>query len=100
QRLARAALDHLRAPWPVSSVARRDVFALRAVAVLLLIVCAAGAGGDIGPRLRRALSPAFEGDGPVALKLWITPPAYTNRAPLFIDIPALPARATRPLEIA
>jgi uncharacterized protein (TIGR02302 family) len=100
QRNAGAALDKLRAPWPMSSIARRDVFALRAIAVLLLIVSAAGASGDIGPRLGRALSPGFDSDGPITLKLWITPPAYTSRAPIFVDVPSLPARNVQPLDVA
>ncbi|TAL03412.1 MAG: DUF4175 family protein [Rhodospirillaceae bacterium] len=100
QREARAGLDRLRNPWPSSAIARHDVFALRALAVLLLVVAVIGASGDIGVRLRRALIPSFGGgDGAVAIKLWITPPAYTNRSPLFVEVPAPKDFAAHTLEI-
>ena len=50
-------------------------------------------------RLGRAVLPAIGGGGgPLAIKLWITPPAYTNRSPIFVEVPqpkaASPARRT------
>jgi uncharacterized protein (TIGR02302 family) len=88
RRLAAAALSSLGNRWPASTVARRDAFALRAVVILCLVIAAAGAAGDAGPRLKRALLPQIGGGtGPLALKLWITPPAYTNRSPIFVEIP-------------
>jgi uncharacterized protein (TIGR02302 family) len=91
QALARAALRRLRSPWPAPGVARRDGFALRALVILLLAVAAIGAGRDAGDRLVRAVSPAFGDDTPVSVKLWITPPAYTNLSPLYLEAPAADA---------
>jgi uncharacterized protein (TIGR02302 family) len=88
QQTARALLGRLRNPWPAGIIAGRDVFAVRAVVALLLFVSAVGAGRDMGNRLERALLPSLIADrGPVTAKLWITPPAYTNRSPVFLEVP-------------
>jgi uncharacterized protein (TIGR02302 family) len=88
QKIAQAALKRLRSPWPAPEVARRDGFALRALAVLVLAVALIGARDDAGARLSRAVLPAFgEGKAPVTVKLWITPPAYTNQAPIYVEAP-------------
>ncbi len=92
QARARAALKRLRSPWPEPEVARRDGFAIRALAILLLAVALVGTGRDAPHRLARALTPALgEGAVPVTVKLWITPPAYTNQSPLFLEVPSADA---------
>ncbi|MEK9673361.1 MAG: TIGR02302 family protein [Rhodospirillaceae bacterium] len=72
---------------PHPDVAGHDRWALRApLAVVLVIGLAAGAG-EFSDRLLRAVTPL--GASGLATKdlriaLWITPPAYTGQAPIFI----------------
>lgn len=80
-----AGLSTLRLAPPRSDLPRRDPWALRAALLLLLIIAFADAGPFAGTRLgeafrlhRAAAAPAT----PLATTLWITPPAYTGRAPL------------------
>ncbi|MBX3518206.1 MAG: DUF4175 family protein [Rhodospirillales bacterium] len=80
-----AARPQLRLKLPAPGVARLEPWGLRA-AVLLLLVIAVAAGGRQAPeRLARAVQPAL-GSGAVQprVELWITPPAYTGHAPLFL----------------
>ncbi len=82
-----AAVENLSVRPPTPEMARREPWGIRAGVVLLLVIGLAAGAGDAGPRLGRALTPHFAGSqqGPVALELWITPPAYTGIAPLFLD---------------
>ena len=87
--LERAAKDSgdLRVGLPAPGMARRDPHGLRAVAVLVLAAAAIGFHDDAFGRLERALVPGF-GHRAVAetgVDVWITPPAYTGRAALFVD---------------
>ncbi len=75
-------------------LARRDPYALRFCAVLCLIVAFIIAGGDARPRLVAAFSPpGVHGKNlSITLDAWVTPPAYTSRAPVFLTgKKALPA---------
>src|SRR5438477_122327 len=72
--------------WRMWEVARRDGFAVRAIAVLVLAVALIGTWHSAPARLARAIAPAFgEGNMPVTVKVWITPPAYTNRSPSYLE---------------
>ena len=78
-------LDRLKAGIPSPGLARRDPWAIRFLAVLLFVVAFVYAGSD---RMAR-LGEAFRGGEPVAATIaridaWVTPPAYTNRAPIFL----------------
>jgi len=75
----------LRPPSP--GLLRVDPWALRAALVLLLVVAAAVAGGDAPVRLKAAVLPHVPGTPapPVTAEIWITPPAYTRVAPLFLN---------------
>lgn len=89
QRRAKNDLDRLRAAPPAPGIAARDHFAARAVVVLALFVALASAWGHVGDRLLRGFLPILGDDaGNAAVKLWITPPSYTNRSPLYIELPA------------
>ena len=93
-RMAEAA-KRLRVSLPSPGLARFDPYALRAVVLLLLIIAVAAGGGDAGARLERALVPRADigGGGSLKLDVWITPPAYTGLAPMFLEPPIMTAAA-------
>ncbi len=83
-----AGLARLRVGWPQSVLPRRDPRAMRLAVGLLLIIGLFSGGGDIGARLLHALEPNFAtaGDGlPITAEIQVTPPEYTNIAPIFVD---------------
>ncbi len=86
QRMAQAARA-LRVRPPAPGLARLDPHAFRAAVLLFLVIALTAGRGDAAGRLERALSPRFGGalTGPLTVDVWITPPAYTGRAPIFLD---------------
>jgi uncharacterized protein (TIGR02302 family) len=77
----------LRLPWPW--LTRRDRILFRSGLVAALIVCAWVAGPTARDRLAAAFTFDFGwlGGGagtPPAVTAWVTPPAYTGRAPLLL----------------
>jgi uncharacterized protein (TIGR02302 family) len=88
-----AGLGRLRLAAPRSDLPRRDPWAFRAALLLLLTVSLVDAGGLAGKRLADAFRlsrTAAAAVTPLAVTLWITPPAYTGRAPMGVDTPAPP----------
>ncbi len=84
---AARAVRGLRSGWPHPGLAARDRRAFR-VALIVALVAAVGIAGPLAPdRLAASLHPGF---GPAArapaerLQAWITPPAYTGLAPIFL----------------
>jgi len=83
----RAALGRIRIAWPSPGLAQRDPRALRFGLVLLLVLGAIDAGADAPARILDALDPGL---GPLSarssamVELWLTPPAYTGVAPIFL----------------
>lgn len=78
-------LERLRLAPPRSDLPRRDPWAWRAALLLVLVVALVHGHGEIGQRLASGFT--FAGRPGVAslppvVDLWITPPAYTRRAPL------------------
>jgi uncharacterized protein (TIGR02302 family) len=73
---------------PRSDLPRRDPWALRALLLLLLVVGLVDARGELGTRFLGAFTlhygPTVSPPPPRA-DLWITPPAYTHRAPLGVE---------------
>ncbi|MDP1961723.1 MAG: DUF4175 family protein, partial [Reyranella sp.] len=67
-------------------LATLDTWALRLVPVLLLIVAIASAGGWRADRMTAAFTPAFPPPPPVVANLWIAPPAYTGKPPIYLDV--------------
>ena len=67
-------------------LAALDTWALRLVPVLLLIVAVVTAGGLRSDRMMAAVTPAFPPPPPVVANLWIAPPAYTGRPPVYLDV--------------
>lgn len=91
---ARDDLDRLRVKAPAPDVASRDRFALRAAVVLALFVAVVGGWGDMSDRIWRGVLPMLGGDSSrAAVKLWITPPTYTNLSPIYLETP-VPAGST------
>ena len=73
---------------PKPDLAALDPYALRAIPVLLLFVAWLYAGPDRSARLADAFQPpAGEGETAVALRFdaWISPPAYTRKAPVYLQ---------------
>lgn len=91
QERARAALAALRATWPSPGVVALDRYTLRAAAVVALFVAVAGSWGDMGQRAYRAAWPSWDDTATgLSVKVWITPPSYTGRSPIFVESPAAP----------
>lgn len=86
--LERAAADArgLRLAAPSPGLARLDPHALRAAVMILVVVGLVTAVDDPGARLGRALFPATAADAARAatVEIWITPPAYTGKPPIFL----------------
>jgi uncharacterized protein (TIGR02302 family) len=77
----------LRVGLPRPGLARRDPRALRAALVVALVAAFAIAGDDAPTRLALAMEPTLPRDIPppaTELQAWITPPAYTRLAPIFL----------------
>jgi uncharacterized protein (TIGR02302 family) len=83
------AVDALAVRPPSPGMARREPWGIRAGLLLLLVIALVVAGGDRERRLVRALTPERAGGAVVApmAELWVTPPAYTRAAPLFLTGP-------------
>ena len=90
----------LSVSWPSPGLARLDPYGLRAVVLLFLVIAGAGAmaGGDAWGRLGRALVPRLgvADIGALDLNIWITPPAYTGLAPIFLERPPERNKETAP----
>ena len=95
------ALMRIRVGWPAPGLARRDPAALRGALVLGLVIAAVIAWPDPIQRVERAVSPQLAG-GPTQaalLRLWITPPQYTGRPPIYPSASASPAAPGAPAVI-
>ena len=84
---AAAQIRRLRVGLPHPGLARRDRHALRGALVVGLVASFGIAGNDAPSRLLASLQPTLprEAVAPATqLQAWITPPAYTHIAPLFL----------------
>jgi uncharacterized protein (TIGR02302 family) len=80
----------LRIGWPHPGLIRRDPWALRIALAVMLVAALVAAGSDAPARLERGLKPklAFlQPPPPPKLDAWLTPPAYTGFAPIFLTGP-------------
>jgi uncharacterized protein (TIGR02302 family) len=83
-----AQLGRLRVGLPRPGLAARDRHALRGLLAVALAACLGIAGAETPARLLRAVQPAWAKLNPVPatqLQAWITPPAYTGLAPVFLN---------------
>ncbi len=85
-----------RAPRP--GVPGLDRRAFRLVPLLLLIVAVVAAGGWRSDRLATALTPAFPPPPPLVVELWVSPPAYTRKPPIYLDSKE-PADEKQPVKV-
>lgn len=78
-------LKGLKSGTPNPAMAIRDPYGLRAVVILLLFIGFGFASGDRVGRITAAFSKQRSVDVELArLDVWVSPPAYTNRPPLFL----------------
>ena len=77
----------LRVGLPAPGLARVDPLALRGALLVVLVIGLTIAWGDGLNRIARALTPGVGGGagGPAVVDIWITPPAYTGIAPIFLS---------------
>jgi uncharacterized protein (TIGR02302 family) len=82
-------IGRLRVGLPQAGFMQRDPFALRVLLGLVLLVAVVGGWRDAPERLWRALTPnlsSLAATGPVSLTVSLTPPTYTNLAPIFLEV--------------
>ena len=77
----------LRVGLPSPKLAHHDPLALRGALLVLLIIGITIAWGDGFNRIARALMPGVGSalNGPAVVDIWITPPAHTRLAPIFLN---------------
>ncbi len=82
-------LGDLSGDLPRTGVPERDPWGLRAVAALLLVTAFGFSYGPLGGELSDAINgrPAAP-PVPPRVDAWVTPPAYTGRAPIFLTADA------------
>jgi len=85
QRRMQDSIRALQVGLPSPGLARRDPAALRAALLVLLVIAAVIAWPEPLARIERALAPQFGGAATqtATLRLWIAPPEYTGKAPLY-----------------
>lgn len=99
QKRMAAKLDKLAGTMPQTGVPERDPWGIRAVAFLLLVIASSFSLGPLGGSVSDAFrshntSPAIT----ARFDAWVTPPAYTGRAPIFLTIQS--GEATPTLRVA
>ena len=78
-------LGGLSGDLPRPRIPERDPWGLRAVVALLLVTAFAFSGGHRGGSLADAFRAAAGPEAaPARIDAWVTPPAYTGRAPVFL----------------
>lgn len=87
QNALRRSLGRLKIGLPQSALAQADPYALRFVALLLLLIGGAVAGPDWQGRLVAAVTPVDGSNGTgvrVTVDAWINPPEYTRMVPVVL----------------
>lgn len=85
QKRMAAGLGRLSGDLPQPRIPERDPWGARAGAALLLVVAFAFSHGPLGGTVTDAFRAHAGADAvPARIDAWVTPPAYTGRAPLFL----------------
>lgn len=92
-------IARLRIGFPLSVLALRDPYALRAAVALLLVIGIAGTGAGRLDRLSDALLPGAAGARMANIEAWITPPGYTGKPPVYLERKAEEATELTKLEV-
>ena len=85
QRWVAERIRKLKLGFASPGLASQDPYALRAAVVLLLVVAFLGTGGGQMKRIASALLPGLGVAKSFSVEAWITPPAYTGIAPIYIE---------------
>ncbi len=95
------ALNRLNAGYPHPGAFRRDPWGARVIVALLLVMGYTVADDQRGQRLLSAFAGPGEGTAVAGrIDAWVTPPAYTGRAPIFLTGEIGPARdKTAPVKV-
>jgi uncharacterized protein (TIGR02302 family) len=84
ERLAKL-VAKLKPKWPTPRTDRKDPYAVRSALLLVLIVAALAAGPNRWDRIAAAFSPASRtATALLRLDAWVTPPIYTEVAPIVL----------------
>lgn len=78
-------LKKLKLGFVAPGLTALDPYALRAIVVLLLVIGIAGTGPGRATRVMGAFFPGSGAARTVSIEAWITPPAYTGLAPIYLE---------------
>ena len=99
QRMLQERIKNIRIGWPDFGIAKRDPLALRTIAVMILVIGISTADNKWAKRIGQGFVPNFAGDvSKISADVWISPPAYTNVAPIHLKAPP-GLNGTTPLSI-
>jgi len=75
----------LRLRLPSPGLAAHDPYAVRSLVLLALIVGVVAGHGEAGPRLARAFTFGSTAADRFSVEIWLTPPSYSRRSPIFLS---------------
>src|SRR5690606_35823106 len=85
QRRMAARLEGVGGDLPRTGVPERDPWGVRAAAALLLVVAFSFSFGPLGGRIADGFRAHIGSEAlPPRIDAWVTPPAYTGKAPVFL----------------
>lgn len=85
QERVRRLAARLHTGWPSPGLAAGDPWALRAALGLIFIIALFGTPEGRLQRVREALLPGLADVKPMRIEAWLTPPAYTGLAPVYLS---------------
>jgi len=85
QRWVAERIRKLKLGFTSPGLASHDPYALRAAVALLLAIAFLGTSGGQMKRIAAALLPGLGVEKAFSVEAWITPPAYTGQAPIYLE---------------
>src|SRR5262249_2783063 len=80
-----ANIERFRLSWPKPGLPQRDLYAPRFIVLLMVIAGFIVAGPNWANRISASLHPGVStGLPPPSMDAWISPPAYTGEAPIYL----------------